>query len=54
MCIVNGIRLQNSMVTIPELAHAIQQGQLDEASKLILQIAGYETKVYTELSELTS
>ena len=46
--------LHESMGVIPQLAHAIQQGELKEAAHCIRQVAEVETKAYTALSELVA
>ncbi len=48
------VYLHESMGIIPQLDHAIQQGQLEEAADYIRQVAEVETKAYTELSELVA
>jgi hypothetical protein len=44
--------LQESMRIIPLIAHAIQQGNLEETSDYIRQVAEVEAKAYTELNEV--
>ena len=46
--------LHESIRFIPLIAHAIQQGNLEEAADHIRQVAEVETKAYTELSEVVA
>ncbi len=48
------VNLQESARIIPELAYAIQRGNLEEAADHIRQVAEVETKAYTELSEVVA
>ena len=46
--------LQESMRIIPQIPHALQCGNLEEAAKYLDQIAGIETRAYVDLSEMVN